>query len=489
MGSGERAAPGLIAGRYRPVGVLGRGGMGVVYEARDERLDRRVAVKMLTGVESAVDEETRSRFLREAHALARIDHPDVVTLYDSGMHGPTPFLVMQVLDGMTLAALMAGARRLPTEAVCAVARGVTRALGAAHASGVFHRDVKPSNIGVRRDGRVVLQDFGLARLVGEAAVTRTGLMVGTPQFMAPEAMTGAAPTAAADFYGLGACMYLMVTGELPLGDLRDVGAILERALGRGVPGLVGQSLPYPQHLSQLIDRLCAGDPTGRLPGQAIEACLDRISPEGGSVLADLVREREKEEAVREAAGPPPARGGQAPGPAGSLGAYGARPAPTPVPRGVVTELPEQGQPEYDWPQSEYDRAPQPEYGGRPPEYGGDQSPASLPVPRSADEGPYRSAMLSAVTRRLVLSGMTPQGALSRQREAVNLVHRGEFREAAQMLATIVPICLSSLGPRHPTTLSSQYWHAVCLARLGAGPEAVELFSRVNRHVDQRKGTE
>ncbi|MFB8182790.1 protein kinase [Streptomyces sp. NPDC055966] len=442
MGGRERVGSGgpelpdgrtIIAGRYRPLRLLGRGGMGVVYEADDTQLDRRVAVKVLTAVEGlGEDNEAWDRFVREARALARIDHPGVVTLYDSLVQTGTgtPCLVMQLLDGMSLADLMSAARRLPPPAVCAVALGIVEALTAAHEAGVLHRDLKPSNVGITRDGRVVLQDFGLARLAGEAAITRTGVVVGTPQFMAPEAISGAGPGPAADWYGLGACMYLMLTGEMPFGGAAEVGAIVERALGDGVPRLSGRPEAGPAWLTSLIDDLCAKDPALRPHDPKAMRSILEAGVEGGTdVLVALLNRNVREGAVRAALAVPAS----------------------------AEELPE-----YDWEQAD-----------------------TTPRAREAGPDPFHPATLSDATRRIVLASMTPRSALSRQREAANLVLRGQVREAAEMLSVVVPVCLSSLGPEHPTTLTSQYWQALCLAKLGAGAEALELLSRVNKRVAGR----
>ncbi|CAM5236967.1 serine/threonine-protein kinase [Streptomyces aurantiogriseus] len=436
-GAAPPSVPVLVAGRYRPVRFLGRGGMGVVYEAEDTRLDRRVAVKMLTAVEGLTgDSEAWDRFRREARALARIDHPGVVTLYDDGVHDGTPYLVMQVLDGRNLADLVSGGRPLPTPVVSTVAYGIAEALDAAHRAGVLHRDVKPTNVGITGSGRVVLQDFGLARLAGEAAITRTGALVGTPQFMAPEAMRGALPEGAADWYGLGTCMYLMITGELPFGPTADFGAIIQRALGDGVPRLSGRRPDVPADLCRLVDDLCRQDPAlRRQDAETVRETLLPLSYGGTELLADLVTGRAREDAVQ--------------------GVHTLPPIPEPVSR--VEEAPE-----YLWDEA-----------------------AVLPAQREAPSDPFRPATLSDATRRLVLDSMSPRSALSRQREAVTLVLRGRLEEAAQMLSVVVPVCLSTLGPDHPTTLTSQYWHAVCLARLDAGRDALELFSSVNRRVARR----
>lgn len=425
--------PPLIAGRYRSVRILGRGSTGVVYEADDTRLDRRVAVKMLTTVEGlAGSTDAWERFTREARALSRIDHPGVVTLFDSLVQtdSGTPCLVLQLLDGTSLANLISKSGPLPAAAVCAVAFGVADALIAAHGAGVLHRDVKPSNIGITRDGRAVLQDFGLARLIGETSITRTGVVVGTPQFMAPETMRGTLPGPAADWYGLGACMYLMITGEMPLGGAADVGAIVERALDDGIPRLSERPDAGPAWLVHLVDELCAKDPAQR--PQDLKAMRDRLEREadgGPKALINLLGQNDR------------------------AAARAALDAPA-----SSDELPE-----YEW-----------------EEAGASQQSAP---------SPFHPATLSDATRRIVLSSMTPRSALSRQREAANLLLRGHVREAAEMLSVVVPVCSSSLGPSHPTTLTSQYWQALCLARLGAGAEALELLSRVNKGVGGRTATD
>ncbi|GHE02297.1 serine/threonine-protein kinase [Streptomyces alanosinicus] len=424
----------IVAGRYRLLRRLGRGGMGVVHEAEDVQLGRRVAVKMLTAVEGVSEEDLAwERFQREIRALAQIDHPGVVTLYDSGVHEGVPYLVMQVLDGKSLADLVVACGPLPSAAACTVALGITDALEAVHGAGVVHRDVKPSNVGVTGGGRVVLQDFGLARLAGEAAITRTGALIGTPQFMAPEAMRGGPREAAADWYGLGACLFLMLTGELPFGPTADVGAIMERALDDGIRPLTASDA-VPQPLAHLVRELCSQDPQLRpRSAAAVRETLVPLMYGGTQDLADLVTRQLRAEAVDVVRSTE----------------VSARALP-----GLRDE-----QPEYVWD-------------------AGDSSLAAAP-------DLLHPATLSDTTRLIVLGSMTPQGALSRQREAVSLVQRGQVREAAQMLAVVVQVCLSKLGPDHPTTLTSQYWQAVCRARLDARDEALQMLSRVNRRIGGR----
>ncbi|MBC9715628.1 serine/threonine protein kinase [Streptomyces sp. TRM66268-LWL] len=442
----------LIAGRYQLLRLLGRGGMGEVHEAEDLSLGRRVAVKALTSVGGmAPGNRAFDRFMREARALARVEHPCVVTLYDTGEHEGTPYLVMQVLDGRNLSQLVQFTGPLPVPAVCWVMRSMAEALATAHAAGVLHRDVKPSNVSVTKDGRVVLQDFGLARLMGEGALTTAGVAHGSPHFMPPEVIRGGLAEAAADLYGLGACAYFMLTGESPLGKVFDIGAVVERALGSGIPRLTAIPSALPKELAELVDRLCAQDAADR-PQDAAEVAevLVPMSAGGQASVARLLGGVLREQAVRQTF----------PAPAdlhtGAQRVHHDTPGGSPDAEG----------PEYDWAEL---RQSGPAL----------DDPARLWAPRAP--------VLSDVTRRLVLSSMSHQTALSRQREAVNLVQRGELEEAARMLAAVAPVCLARLGPDHPTTLTIQYWQAVCLARMGAGAEAVELLSRVNRFLDRHGG--
>ncbi|MEV5980553.1 serine/threonine-protein kinase [Streptomyces sp. NPDC052114] len=437
----------LVDGRYRLVGLLGRGGMGEVHEAEDTQLGRRVAVKLLTavgGMEPGGEEV--DRFRREARAMARIEHPGVVTLYDSGLHRGVAYLAMQILDGRNLAHLVGATGQLPVRAVCWIALGMAEALSAAHKAGVMHRDIKPSNVSLTRDGRIVLHDFGLARLAGERAITATGVVLGSPQFMAPEAMKGGLADAAADLYGLGACMYFMLTGESPLGPAVDVGAVVERALGPGIPPLAGRTPGAPPELIALVDRLCAQDPARRPRGasEAVEA-LGSLCGGGQDVVAERLATLLRDQAVRTARGVRLRKGPE----------YAWDEVSVPLPRGGDSPRPALLDTSQD-PGSALAR------GGGPP-------------------------TLSDNTRRMVIGSMSRETALSRQREAVNLVQRGELEAAARMLAAVVPVCVARLGPEHPTTLTSQYWQAVCLARLDAGREALELLARVNTYVDRRKG--
>ncbi len=212
-GGGVRLVAGqMIGGAYVLVEPLGSGGMGQVWRARDERLDRPVALKVLT----AVDDEARARFLREARALGRIEHEHVVRVFASGDDGSVVWMALEVIGGEPLSELVE-AGPIDEETALLLGAQIARGLAVVHAHGVVHRDVKPSNILVDDDANVKLIDFGVASLTGAHGgfTTRAGIVVGTPHFMSPEQARGSAVDARADAWGLGATLYTLLTGRPP----------------------------------------------------------------------------------------------------------------------------------------------------------------------------------------------------------------------------------------------------------------------------------
>jgi hypothetical protein len=211
--------PPASIGRYTITGELGRGAMGVVYRATDPALERPVAIKVIaarTGVVPLSGEELETRFLREARVAARINHPGVVTVHDAGREGNSLYLVMELVEGESLSDRLAR-RRFPSapEALEIVAQ-VADALGAAHALGVVHRDVKPGNIMLTRGGRVKVADFGVAKAIGEQTdLTRTGTVIGSPAYMAPEQVRGQVLDGRADLFSLGVVLYELLLRRKP----------------------------------------------------------------------------------------------------------------------------------------------------------------------------------------------------------------------------------------------------------------------------------
>lgn len=262
--------------------LLGRGGMGAVYRATDTKLGRDVALKVLPP--EFTDDDRLARFRREARALAALNHPNIVTIYSVEECDGVHFLTMELVDGHTLEQVLeAGA--LPWSRALPIALPLADAVAAAHAAGITHRDLKPQNVLIGRDGRVKVLDFGLARFAdasdGSAALTLTqeGMMLGTLPYMAPEQIDGRSADARSDVYALGVVLYEMVTGRRPF--VRDSAIALLAAIVTEPPTPVGELAPdTPEPIRQLIDRSLAKDPTDRWPhGAAVVDAIRRSSPD------------------------------------------------------------------------------------------------------------------------------------------------------------------------------------------------------------------
>jgi eukaryotic-like serine/threonine-protein kinase len=204
----------LAGGRYRTQELLGRGGMASVYLARDGELDRPVAVKVLA--EHLADTPGfRKRFLREAKLAAQLSHPNVVQVFDVGEHDGVPFIVMECVEGSTLAEELKQRGPLDPAEVVDLALQICGGLEHAHAAGLVHRDIKPQNLLLRPDGTVKIADFGIARAAETTKLTQAGSVVGTAAYLAPEQALGEEVTAAADIYSLGCVLYELLTGRTP----------------------------------------------------------------------------------------------------------------------------------------------------------------------------------------------------------------------------------------------------------------------------------
>jgi serine/threonine protein kinase len=204
---------GATLGSYRIVEELGRGGMGTVYKAYQASLDRFVAIKVLPAF-FAEDDRLRARFKREAVTIANLDHPAILPVYEYAEKGARPYIVMALAEGGTLADRTGEPNSI--EAVVKLLTPLSDALDHAHQRGVLHRDVKPANVLLRRDGRPLLSDFELARSVdADSRLTQTGAALGTPDYMAPELWRGEPASPASDQYSLGVLAYELLTGQLP----------------------------------------------------------------------------------------------------------------------------------------------------------------------------------------------------------------------------------------------------------------------------------
>jgi eukaryotic-like serine/threonine-protein kinase len=279
---GPAQAPDEIGrlGSYRVLRVLGSGGMGVVFEAEDVMLRRRVALKtMKPGL--AATASARQRFLREARAMAALSHDHVVPVLHVGEERDLPFVVMPLLEGATLEERLQREEPLPIGEVLRIGKEVAVGLAAAHERGLVHRDVKPANVWLEAGtGRVKILDFGLARATAQAAgQTSTGVVLGTPSYMAPEQAQGQPVDPRCDLFSLGCVLYRMTTGQVPFTGA-DSFATLMAVVGHQPPPPVRLAPALPPRLSDLIMRLLAKRPAARpASAQAVADALDAIARE------------------------------------------------------------------------------------------------------------------------------------------------------------------------------------------------------------------
>jgi eukaryotic-like serine/threonine-protein kinase len=271
----------LISGRYRLDAVLGRGGMATVWRGVDERLGRRVAVKLLD--RATADPAMLQRFDREARTAGGLTHPNIVAVYDVGADNGVPYLVMELIDGTNVAALLADGP-LPLDQAVDVARQICDALAIAHAQGVVHRDIKPANLLLNTAGTVKVCDFGIARLTHQQQTDLTAphIAIGTSVCMAPEQASGAAVDARTDLYAVGCVMYAMLTGHPPfIGD--NPLAVLWQHQHQPAPAVASLRPDTPADLDALIARLLAKNPSDR-PATATEL-RDRLTAAAESEMA------------------------------------------------------------------------------------------------------------------------------------------------------------------------------------------------------------
>jgi serine/threonine protein kinase len=260
----------LVAGRYRLVASLGEGGMGVAWQARDEHLDRDVVLKQLVLPAGLRAEERRTlteRMQREARAAGRLKHPAIVTVHDQISDGDgLPWIVMELVRGPSLAAIVREAGPLPPARVARIGAQLAGALAAAHAAGIVHRDVKPANVLVEGD-RVVLTDFGIAAWEGDLTLTPSGVMIGTPAYMAPEQVHGQASSPASDVWSLGATLYTAVEGRPAFAAPTTAALLLAISLGK---------YPPPERagpLQEVLEQLMRLDPGQRPSATKAAAAL------------------------------------------------------------------------------------------------------------------------------------------------------------------------------------------------------------------------
>ena len=265
---------------------LGRGGMGVVYLARDARLDRRVAIKLLPP-ELAAQPAIRERFLREARTAARLSHPHIVPIHAVGEIGDFVFYVMTFVDGETLAQRVATSGPIAPAYVTRLLREVAWALSYSHGQGVVHRDVKPANILLERGTeRALVTDFGIARLSETPGVTGIGELLGTPEYMSPEQAAGETVDGRSDLYSLGIVGYFALTGQLPFTGAAH--SVLAQQLTKPAPTLASLAHSAPRVLTQAIDTCLAKDPSRRFAsGELLVDALSKTPQQRADIPAPL----------------------------------------------------------------------------------------------------------------------------------------------------------------------------------------------------------
>lgn len=266
-------------GRYELQEALGEGAMGTVYRAWDPELARAVAVKVIDGWQMSA--ETLERFRREARTLASLPHQNIVTVFDVGTQDGAPFIVMELVDGPTLAQVIADGSVTSFEQKLRTMAGVCDALEAAHRAGIIHRDIKPSNILMGADGRPKLADFGIARS-HDSNLTASGGVWGTPAYLAPEVLGGAPPDVRSDMYGLSACLYEWLCGALPH-RAEDILALSAQVQSADAPPLSDRWLDCPPSLERCVHRGLARNPVDRFASvgefaSAIRAILGEAPP-------------------------------------------------------------------------------------------------------------------------------------------------------------------------------------------------------------------
>lgn len=244
-------------GRYEVLGELGQGAMGVVYKARDPLIDRVVAIKTINlGLALEEKEEYEGRFYQEAKAAGRLNHPNIVTIYDVGKSGDVAYIAMEFLQGRELRDIMNDGGRLPVDQVLDIVSQVALGLAYAHEHEIVHRDIKPSNIMVVRDGHVKITDFGIARMASSAVRTQTGMVLGSPKYMSPEQVMGKNIDQRSDIFSLGVMLYEMLTGQAPFNG-ENVNAIMYQTLNAAPPLPNSLNPAVPEMLNYIVAKALA----------------------------------------------------------------------------------------------------------------------------------------------------------------------------------------------------------------------------------------
>ncbi|HTX32993.1 MAG TPA: protein kinase [Solirubrobacteraceae bacterium] len=280
----------ILSGRYRLEARIGAGGMSTVYLALDETLERRVAIKLLNR-EVATDSDELERFRREARAVAQLSHPHIVGVIDAGEDEGRPYIVFEYVDGETLKERIRRLGPLPIPEAVAYAIEIARALGAAHARHIVHRDVKPQNVLIDEEGSAKVTDFGIARTLDEEGLTADGRVIGTTDYVSPEQALGHPVTGQSDLYSLGIVLYEMLTGEVPFKGDSQV-AVAMKHVREPLPDVQRARGEISAALASVVDRATAKQPSDRYRDDAeliadLEDALAIEAARSGNVTGEV----------------------------------------------------------------------------------------------------------------------------------------------------------------------------------------------------------
>ncbi|MEU8705919.1 serine/threonine-protein kinase [Streptomyces sp. NPDC048565] len=454
----------VIAGRYQLATILGQGGMGQVWTAYDERLDRRVAVKLLrpdrvagpSGSDAA--EELRRRFVRECRVTAQVDHPGLVTVHDAGSDGDDLYLVMQYVEGADLADHLAEQDPYPWPWAVAVAAQLCAVLSAVHAVPIVHRDLKPRNAMVKPDGTLTVLDLGIASVMDTdtTRLTHTGSPIGSPAYMAPEQAMGGAVGPYTDLYALGVLLHELLSGDVPFSGSTALGVLHRHLYEPPLP--VRQLRPeVPEALEALVLRLLAKDPQDRPDSaQEVYESLRPLLPAGGTPAGPLDPTR-------------PFLRPQAPWP--------DRPA-TPAPAAAPTQREPAAQ-------ASTTQAPAVQLPAQPT-----KPPADRPNVAQAVDDVKRLLGEGRITQAVdILGGILPAAAVEhgehspvvrilRKQYAATLMDDGQYRRALPELRRLADDRAAEAGPADSQTLQFRYDAAQCLEQLGEAAAALAEYRAV-----------
>lgn len=269
----------VLDGRYRVDALIATGGMSAVYRGLDLRLDRPVALKVMDS-RYAGDQQFLTRFQREARAVARLKDPGLVAVYDQGLDGHHPFLVMELIEGGTLRELLLERGPMPPHAVAVVLTPILGGLAEAHRAGLVHRDIKPENVLISDEGEVKIADFGLVRAVAEAKITSTSVILGTAAYLSPEQVSTGDAGPRSDVYAVGVLTYELLTGATPFtGD--SALSIAYQRMDNDVPPPSAAIAGVPPRFDELVSRATRRDPADRyadaqVMGDALDAAVDEL---------------------------------------------------------------------------------------------------------------------------------------------------------------------------------------------------------------------